>query len=103
MSVTTTKTVRELALEFPNATRVFEKLGIDYCCGGNKSLEESCAAANLSVDEVLDSLELAEEASRANQKERNWQIEPLADVIDSHQEHAPQVHARRDRQAGPAV
>ena len=52
MSLTTAKTVRELALEFPNATRVFEKLGIDYCCGGNKSLEEACADANLSADEI---------------------------------------------------
>jgi len=34
MSATTDKTVRELALENPIATRVFEKLGIDYCCGG---------------------------------------------------------------------
>ena len=47
MSVTTEKTVRELALENPAATRVFEKLGIDYCCGGNKSLDEACRAANL--------------------------------------------------------
>ena len=47
MSVTTEKTVRELALENPAATRVFEKLGIDYCCGGNKSLEEACRTANL--------------------------------------------------------
>ena len=81
MSLTTAKTVRELALEFPNATRVFEKLGIDYCCGGNRSLEEASAAANLSADEILDSLEMAEQASRADQKERNWQVEPLADVI----------------------
>jgi regulator of cell morphogenesis and NO signaling len=81
MNATTAKTVRELALKFPNATRVFEKLGIDYCCGGNKSLEEACAAANLSADEVVDSLELAEQASRESQKERNWQVEPLADVI----------------------
>ena len=29
----TTKTVREYALEIPAATRIFEKLGIDYCCG----------------------------------------------------------------------
>ena len=94
MSVTTTKTVRELALEFPNATRVFEKLGIDYCCGGNKSLEEACAAANLSADEILDSLELAEEASRVNQKERNWQIEPLADVID----HIKSTHHKYTRE-----
>jgi regulator of cell morphogenesis and NO signaling len=81
MSLTTAKTVRELALEFPNATRVFEKLGIDYCCGGNRSLEEACAAANLPVDEILDSLETAEPASQAGQKEGNWQVEPLADVI----------------------
>lgn len=81
MSLTTAKTVRELALEFPNATRVFERLGIDYCCGGNKSLEEACATANLSADEVLGSLELVETAPRANQKERNWEVERLADVI----------------------
>ena len=49
MSVTAEKTVRELALEIRSATRVFEKLGIDYCCGGNKSLEEACRVANLSM------------------------------------------------------
>jgi regulator of cell morphogenesis and NO signaling len=81
MSLTTAKTVRELALEFPNATRVFEKVGIDYCCGGNKSLEEACATANVSPNEILDSLELAQEESRTSRKERNWQAEPLADVI----------------------
>src|SRR2546427_4988581 len=77
MSVSPAKTVRQLALEFPNATRVFEKLGIDYCCGGNKSLDEACSAANLSADKVLDSLEVAEQASRASQNDRNWQTEPL--------------------------
>ena len=81
MSVSTAKTVREVALEFPHATRIFERLGIDYCCGGNKSLEEACAASNLSVDQVLDSLEMAEQASRSNQKDCDWQKEPLADVI----------------------
>ena len=81
MSVSTQRTVRDLALENPEATRVFEKVGIDYCCGGGKSLEAACAAANLSVDEVIDSLELAEEAARTKQKNRNWQTEPLADLV----------------------
>jgi regulator of cell morphogenesis and NO signaling len=81
MSVSTAKTVRDLAVEFPGATRIFEKLGIDYCCGGNKSLEEACAASSLSVDLVLDSLELAEPTERATQKDRNWQAEPLADLV----------------------
>ena len=56
MNVDTAKTVREVALEYPQATRVFEKLGIDYCCGGQKSLQEACAARNLAVDDVLASL-----------------------------------------------
>ena len=81
MSVSTAKTVREVAVEFPEATRIFERFGIDYCCGGSKSLEEACAASNLSVDQVLDSLELAEETARTKLKDRNWQTEPLADLV----------------------
>jgi regulator of cell morphogenesis and NO signaling len=81
VSVSTARTVRELALEIPEATRIFEKIGIDYCCGGGKSLEEACATANLSVDEVLDSLEFAEQEARAKQKDRNWRAEPLADLV----------------------
>jgi regulator of cell morphogenesis and NO signaling len=81
MSMTAEKTVRELALENPAATRVFEKLGIDYCCGGNKSLEEACRTANLPMDEVLDSLEMAEQSARAVQKDRNWTTELLADLV----------------------
>ena len=81
MSITAEKTVRELALENPAATRVFEKLGIDYCCGGNKSLEEACRTANLPMDEVLDSLDVAEQSARAVQKDRDWPTEPLADLV----------------------
>ena len=81
MGVSTARTVRELVLEIPEATRIFEKLGIDYCCGGDRSLDEACAASNLSIDEVLDSLELAEQTARAKQKDRNWQAEPLADLV----------------------
>jgi regulator of cell morphogenesis and NO signaling len=84
MSVIAEKTVRELALENPAATRVFEKLGIDYCCGGNKSLAESCRAAKLPMDQVLDALEVAEQSARAArvaQNDRNWQTEPLADLV----------------------
>lgn len=53
MSLDATKTVREFAIEIPNATRVFEKLKIDYCCGGNQPLNEACAQAGLEIDEVL--------------------------------------------------
>ena len=81
MTMTAEKTVREFALQNTTATRVFEKLGIDYCCGGNKSLAEACRASNLSIDQVIDSLEMAEQAEHAAKKDRDWQTEPLADLI----------------------
>ena len=57
MPVDAARTVRELAVEVPNATRTFEKLGIDYCCGGSKSLSDACANAHISVEQVLNELE----------------------------------------------
>jgi regulator of cell morphogenesis and NO signaling len=57
MNLSATRTVRELAIEIPNATRTFEKLGIDYCGGGGKSLSDACLHAHLPVDDVLRALE----------------------------------------------
>lgn len=57
MVLSPTQTVRQLATEIPNATRVFEKLGIDYCCGGGKSLEAACAQVKIPVSVVLRTLE----------------------------------------------
>jgi len=81
MSLTTAKTVREMALEHPEATRIFEKLGIDYCCGGHRSLEEACQKANVPAFLVLDSLEMAEEDERTKKAVREWQTEPLSELI----------------------
>ena len=57
MKLSATRTVRELATEIPNATRTFEKLGIDYCCGGSRSLSDACRHAHVSVDDVVRALE----------------------------------------------
>ena len=80
MSVTAERTVRDLALESSSATRVFEKLGIDYCCGGDKPLEEACRAAKLSVEEVQNALDSAQRESNSTTV-RDWQHEPLSELI----------------------
>jgi regulator of cell morphogenesis and NO signaling len=81
MNLDTTKTVREVALNNPSATRVFEKLGIDYCCGGNKSLKQACGEANLQIQQVLESLESAATTADGRREGKEWVTEPLADLI----------------------
>jgi regulator of cell morphogenesis and NO signaling len=79
MTIAAEKTVGEIAAESPNATREFEKLGIDYCCGGSRTLSEACAQAKISVVEALDRLRSS--AGTALSDARDWQNQPLAELI----------------------
>lgn len=81
MSIIAEKSVRELAIEKPGAVRVFEKLGIDYCCGGKVSLEHACRTASLSLDGVLASLKVAEQSAQQIGTRSDWHGEPLAALI----------------------
>lgn len=80
MTLTLTKTVRDYAIETPQTIPVFEKLGIDYCCGGNRPLDEACAAANANLDQVLKSLEAAV-AEPGRPSDRELQAGSLAELI----------------------
>ena len=83
MTFDESKTVRELALAIPSATKGFEKLGIDYCCGGGKKLGEACVQAKLPLEQVLRDLEQAESSRMArNERSTDWSSEQLADLID---------------------
>ena len=64
-------TVRDIALEQPQATRVFEKLKIDYCCGGDKTVGEACASAGVEIA----SLERMLDESRQSDFEVNVSID----------------------------
>ncbi len=80
MTLTVTKTVRDYAIETPQTIPVFEKLGIDYCCGGNRPLDEACAAANANLDRVVKALEAAI-AEPARPSDRELQAGSLAELI----------------------
>jgi regulator of cell morphogenesis and NO signaling len=89
MAIDATRTVGELATELPAATRVFEKIGIDYCCGGSRSLKDACAAAGLSPGEITRRLEEAA-ASESGATAEGWQNRTLTDltahIVGTHHE-----------------
>lgn len=57
MAITAEQTVSEIAIENPASARIFESLGIDYCCGGKLPLKDACLKANVSPESVLQLLE----------------------------------------------
>lgn len=56
---TANATLRSIALEQPATIRVFERLHLDYCCGGNRPLDEACQEKGLDIEAVLESLKAA--------------------------------------------
>src|SRR5215469_10328716 len=71
------KTVRDLASTNPSAARTFESFGIDYCCGGERSLAQACSAAKVSVEEVMRALE----QTPAKGDDRDWQAASLRELV----------------------
>lgn len=72
--------IGQLVAEEPRAARVFEKYGIDYCCGGKLSLSAVCERKNLDPGAILAELEQAETATA--QSEANWNDASLASLAE---------------------
>lgn len=75
------RTVGELVAEKPARSRVFEAYGIDYCCGGKKSLAAACAKKGHDIEEVL---RIIDEADTAASEEDilDYSAMPLDDLAD---------------------
>ncbi len=79
MTLTDETTVGQLVVERPNRARIFEKLGIDYCCGGKKPLRQVCADKGLEFDSVIRELESAETPS---ENQTDWSVATLTALAD---------------------
>jgi regulator of cell morphogenesis and NO signaling len=84
--ITTDMTVRDVAMELPQSTRLFEKLKIDYCCGGNKPLAEACASAGVDIGSVMEMLAGATQSQDENVREfKNLSAsELITHIVDTH-------------------
>jgi len=76
MTLTAKETVSEIVAANPSSARVFEKHGIDFCCGGHRPLAEVCSEKGLRLEEL--SRELAELHKPA--ASRDWRKAPLAEL-----------------------
>ncbi len=93
MNITGETKVKEIAVANPRATRILEQAGVDYCCGGNKSLHDACAHAGISTEEIMARLE--ENKAEMGPVDVNWASAPLGDLT----EHIREKHHQYVREA----
>ncbi len=71
--------VGQLATEYPLATRVFHRHGIDFCCGGGHPLHEACTKRGVNTETVLAEIRAELDAPAASVQ--RWDQAPLEDLI----------------------
>jgi regulator of cell morphogenesis and NO signaling len=80
MNVTAQTTVAEIASALPRAIPVFQKHGIDFCCGGRRSLADVCSEKGVGFDAIVDEIESA--GLQPAGYDTDWATEPLSALID---------------------
>ena len=70
--------VKDIALSNSGARHILEDAGIDYCCGGGKSLQEACSKANVPAEQLL--WRLSQNSQESLPEELQWTSAPLADL-----------------------
>lgn len=65
------KTIRQIAVEWPATIAVLEKYHLDFCWAGDKSLEAAAAEAGVPFENVLSEMRLALTECRAEQADWN--------------------------------
>src|SRR5690554_6076249 len=83
MEMTDQLTIGEMVAKDYRAATVFEKFGIDFCCKGNRTIEEACGQKKIAADTVKEALEKVLQNPNEDKMDYNfWPMDLLADYIE---------------------
>jgi regulator of cell morphogenesis and NO signaling len=80
MEITAATLVADIAAYHPRSIEVFERHGIDFCCGGRRALGEACREHGAAVEDVA--AEIAAAAAREVPADRVFTDAPLGELLD---------------------
>lgn len=84
MSTYKEKIIGELVADDYRTAAVFKSFGIDFCCKGNRTVNEACEQKNISTQEVETALEKAVSQNTVGEgiDFKSWPMDLLADYIE---------------------
>lgn len=78
--------IGDIVANHPQAARLFERLGIDYCCAGKRTLAEACERKGFDTANVTSQLTAC--LSEADDNSAHWIDRSMTDIAD----HIEQTH-----------
>ncbi|MBS1651579.1 MAG: iron-sulfur cluster repair di-iron protein [Bacteroidetes bacterium] len=84
MNITKETIVGELVAGDYRTASIFKKNGIDFCCNGNRTIEDACLKKNINTQDVLNALlDVSNQSNNASGVDfSTWPLDLLADYIE---------------------
>lgn len=74
--------IGDIAARFPKSMEIFKDYNIDFCCGGDRPLNEVLSEQNINEEEFLSKLEEAYEKLLGDSSDTDWNTVPFSELID---------------------
>jgi regulator of cell morphogenesis and NO signaling len=82
MTATLDMTIRDIVANDFRTAAVFQRHGIDFCCKGNRSIQDACRTIDASADEVLREIAATTATPPAvNVRSNSWDLSTLVSYI----------------------
>jgi regulator of cell morphogenesis and NO signaling len=88
------ETLGEIAAKDLRKAEVFKKYGLDFCCGGKKTVKEACVEKGLDVTRVEQELQHADKTVFSSRPVpyNEWSIDFLADyIVNTHHSYVKKI------------
>jgi regulator of cell morphogenesis and NO signaling len=95
INIRPTDTVGAAVARHPALARVFERVGIDFCCGGTHTLAHACRQKGLDATALLDELEHLEDEATEGEAVFDPSALSLSELAD-HIEHTHHAYLRAE-------
>lgn len=83
MNITKDTIIGDLVAHDYRAASVFKKNKIDFCCNGNRSIEDACTKKGLDTEQIVKDLNNTNNAGTSNQTDyTSWPLDLLADYVE---------------------
>ncbi|TXE13368.1 iron-sulfur cluster repair di-iron protein [Algoriphagus aquimarinus] len=83
MTPTSNSIIGELVAQDYRFATVFQQNKIDFCCQGNRTIEEACAKKSVNIDQLIKELKAASKSDEASSTDFNsWPLDLLATYIE---------------------
>lgn len=105
MNVTRENTVAEIVTADFRAAAVFQEFGIDFCCGGRRTIADACSQRDLDTDAVLDAVSRTCATPGSAPRFDDWSLPTLIGyIVGNHhafvRQALPSLTAHADKIAG---